>query len=66
MPRRWNSSPTAKATSAARGSRSLTQFATATMRPSSDPSNAPRSSQSGASTGSTSFGPSAGKPWKRR
>ena len=60
------SSPTAKATSAARGSRSRTQFATATMRPSSDPSSAPRSCQSGATRGSTSFGPSAGKPWKRR
>ena len=36
------------------------------VRPSSEPTRAPRSSQSGSSTGSTSFGPSAGKPWKRR
>ena len=66
IPRRWKSSSTVNATSATRGSRSLTQFATATMRPSSEPSSAPRSCQSGSSTGSTSFGPSAGKPWKRR
>ena len=66
IPRRWNSSPTANATSAARGSRSRTQFATATMRPLERPDERAPLLPVRLEHRLDELGPSAEKPWKRR